>query len=232
MSLDVVFFDVGNTLLFPEHEKTLGPLWKRGHNPTEAQLYAAERVARQEMDLLVSRTRKVDQQYWEIYYAHLLNKLGISDVSLRLELVSLARTSANWSRLRPGTAQVLAQIKQEYRLGVISNSDGQMSERLAALGLREYFEQVIDSGKVGYEKPAPQIFQAALSAMSVPAARALYLGDIYSVDYLGAQGAGMKAILMDVAGVYATRNLPRIESLDELRGSILDLDRAGLRGGA
>src|SRR5579872_5796059 len=106
MSLDVVFFDVGNTILFPEHEKTLGPLWKRGLNPTEAQLYAAERVARQEMDLLVSRTRKVDQQYWEIYYSRLLHELGLSDISLRLELVNLARTSSNWSRMNPGTLEI------------------------------------------------------------------------------------------------------------------------------
>ena len=223
MSLDVIFFDVGNTLLFPDREKTLAPLQKRGLHPTEAQLYAAERVAREETDLLVSRTRKVDQQYWEVYYAHLLHTLRISDVSLRLELVTLARTSANWSRLRPGTTEVLGAMKQKYRLGVISNSDGHMAERLASLGLAEYFQQVIDSGNVGYEKPAPQIFQAALSAMSVPADRALYLGDIYSVDFLGAQSVGMKAMLLDVSGVYATRSLPRIESLQDLQDVIESL---------
>ena len=223
MSLEVIFFDVGNTLVFPDREKTLAPLWKRGVHPTEAQLSAAERVARQETDLLVSRTRKVDQQYWEIYYAHLLHKLGISDVSLRLELVSLTRTSANWSQLRPGTTEVLGAMKQKYRLGVISNSDGHMSERLATLGLGQYFEQVIDSGNVGHEKPAPQIFQAALSAMSVAADCALYLGDIYSVDYLGAQSVGMKAMLLDVACVYAARNLPTIESLEDLIDRISNL---------
>jgi putative hydrolase of the HAD superfamily len=224
MPIDVIFFDVGNTLVFPDHEKTLAPLWDRGVRPTEAQLLAAERVARQETDLLVSRTRKVDQQYWEIYYAHLLRTLGIIDVSLRLELVSLARTSSNWSRVRPGTTDVLDAIKKKHRLGVISNSDGHMSERLTSLGFGPYFEHVIDSGNVGHEKPAPQIFQAAIAAMSVPAERALYLGDIYSVDYLGAQNAGMKAMLMDAAGVYSTRNLPSIETLHELEVKLSELD--------
>ncbi|PYY20290.1 MAG: hypothetical protein DMG60_00860 [Acidobacteria bacterium] len=219
MPIEVVFFDVGNTLLFPDHEKTLSPLWNRGIHPTEAQLFAAERVARQDMDLIVSQTRKVDQQYWETYYAHLLRTLKVNDISLRLELVSLARTSSNWSRMRPGTIEVLESMKEKFRLAVISNSDGHMAERLATVGLGKYFEHVIDSGNVGYEKPAPQIFQAALAAMGVLADRALYLGDIYSIDYLGAQKVGMSAMLMDVAGVYATRNLPRIESL-------LDLDQA------
>lgn len=216
MPIEVVFFDVGNTLLFPDHEKTLAPLWNRGIHPTEAQLFAAERVARQDIDLVVSQTRKVDQQYWETYYSHLLRTLKITDISLRLELVTLARTSSNWSRMRPGTTEVLEAMKAKYRLGVISNSDGHMAERLDTIGIGKYFDHVIDSGNVGHEKPAPQIFQAALAAMAVAADRALYLGDVYSIDYLGAQKAGMSAMLMDVAGVYETRNLTRIGALDEL----------------
>ena len=216
MAIDVIFFDVGNTLLFPDHEKTLAPLWNRGVRPSEAQLFAAERFARQEMDLIASQTRKVDQQYWETYYAHLLRELRIQDVSLRLQLVSLIRTSANWSRILPGTQQVLSSLKSKYRLGVISNSDGHMGERLGSVGLGQYFEHVIDSGNVGHEKPAPQIFQAALTAMSVVADCALYLGDIYSIDYLGARNVGMNAMLMDIAGVYEMRNLPRIERLEDL----------------
>ena len=216
MPIEVIFFDVGNTLLFPDQEKTLAPLWNRGIHPTDAQMFAAERVARQDMDLIVSQTRKVDLQYWETYYAHLLRTLNLTDISLRLELVNLARTSSNWSRMLPGTIDVLGSLKQKYRLAVISNSDGHMAERLGSIGLGKYFEQVIDSGNVGFEKPAPQIFQTALERMSVLANRALYLGDIYSIDYLGAQKVGMTAMLMDTAGVYAMRSEPRIESLDQL----------------
>jgi len=142
--------------------------------------------------------------------------LRIQDGGLHSELVKLVRTSANWSRMRPGTFEALAPLKRKYRLAVISNSDGHMNERLASLGFGPYFEHVTDSRNVGHEKPALQIFQAALSAMSVRADRALYLGDIYAVDYLGAQKAGMNAVLMDVAGVYADTNLPRINSLAEL----------------
>jgi putative hydrolase of the HAD superfamily len=223
MSIEVVFFDVGNTLLFPDHEKTLAPLWSRGIRPTEAQLYAAERFARWEMDRMVAQTRKVDQQYWETYYSQLVRELGIVDPSITSELVSLARTSSNWSRMRPGTKQVLAAAKQKYRLGVISNSDGHMAERLETLGLGEFFEHVIDSGNVGHEKPAPQIFQAALAAMSVAADRAVYIGDIYSIDYLGAQNVGMHSVLMDIAGAYVSKSLPRIESLDRLLAAISGL---------
>lgn len=217
MAIEVIFFDVGGTLLFPDHEKTLVPLWNRGVRPTKAQLLVAERTARKEIDQIVSQTAKVDQSYWDTYYSRLLQELRIDDAALHGELVKLVRTSANWSRMLPGTFEVLGSLKEKYRLGVISNSDGHMGERLTSLGFGPYFEHVTDSGNVGHEKPAPQIFQVALSAMSVPAEHSLYLGDIYAIDYLGAQKVEMKAMLMDIAGVYSATDLPRICSLAELQ---------------
>src|SRR6185437_6847005 len=222
MPIEVIFFDVGGTLLFPDREKTLAPLWNRGVRPTEAQLLVAERAARKGMDHIVFQTAKVDQSYWDTYYLHLLKELGIDDTALQSELVTLVRTSANWSRMLPETFEVLQSLKPRYRLAVISNSDGHMGERLANLGFGRYFEHVTDSGNVGHEKPAPQIFQAALRAMSVPAGRCLYLGDIYAVDYVGAQKAGMKALLMDIARVYSETDLPTINSLSELEPYLMN----------
>ena len=48
----------------------------------------------------------------------------------------------------------------------------------------------------------------------------LYVGDVYSVDYLGATSAGMQAILMDVPGAYSDKGLRRIESLQELQSAL------------
>jgi FMN phosphatase YigB (HAD superfamily) len=39
------------------------------------------------------------------------------------------------------------------------------------------------------------------------------VGDVYSVDYVGARQAGIEAVLFDVAGAYRERDLPRVESL-------------------
>ena len=44
----------------------------------------------------------------------------------------------------------------------------------------------------------------------------LYVGDVYSVDYVGATQAGMRAVLMDVSGAYRDQDWPRVESLEEL----------------
>jgi FMN phosphatase YigB (HAD superfamily) len=71
---------------------------------------------------------------------------------------------------------------------------------------------------VGQEKPHPGVFQVALLAMQAKAAESLYVGDVCSVDYVGARNAGMQAILFDVAGAYRDRGLARVESLAELEG--------------
>ena len=75
---------------------------------------------------------------------------------------------------------------------------------------------ITDSGLVGYEKPHPAIFQAAMRAMDATPEQSLYVGDVYSVDYVGATRAGMQAILFDVSGAYRESGKPRVESLEEL----------------
>ena len=65
-------------------------------------------------------------------------------------------------------------------------------------------------------KPHREIFEAALKTMKAQPEESLYVGDIYSVDYLGARNASMDAVLFDVAGTYRDRGLPRVESLTEL----------------
>jgi len=61
---------------------------------------------------------------------------------------------------------------------------------------------VLDSALVGVEKPDPAIFRAALAAIGVAPAEALYVGDLYDVDVVGARAAGMEAVLLlpDAAG--------------------------------
>ena len=49
---------------------------------------------------------------------------------------------------------------------------------------------MIDSALVGVEKPDPAIFRAALEALGVAPEEALYVGDLYEVDVVGARAAG------------------------------------------
>lgn len=215
-SYEVILFDVGNTLLFPNWQRILAPLAERGISAGGDQLQAIERKTKNEFDASLTAGR-VDQGFWELFYSHLLDALGATHDEVRRALVAATHLSANWNQIRPGTREALEEIGAKYRIGVISNADGKIAEVLDFCGICDCFLSITDSGIVGHEKPHPAIFAAALRAMNVEPQRALYVGDVYSVDYLGARNAGMRAVLFDVAGAYRDRGLPRVESLQELQ---------------
>jgi putative hydrolase of the HAD superfamily len=213
---EVILFDVGNTLLFPNWQRILAPLEDIGVVPSQEQLQAIERRTKNEFDEMVTHGT-VDHGFWQLFYSHLLDELKLQQDGIGPVLSELTRQSSNWDRIRPGTREALEQIGSKYRIGVISNADGKIAEVLKVCGICECFLSITDSGLIGHEKPHPAIFAAALNAMDVAPERALYVGDVYAVDYLGARNAGMQAVLFDVAGAYRERDLPRVESLQDLQ---------------
>jgi putative hydrolase of the HAD superfamily len=210
----VIFFDVGNTLLFPNRLKMLAPIASDRH-PTLEQWHALERRTKIEFDRGIESAR-LDHGFWWIFHTYLLDDLNEGRDGLVQELVRNTRDSANWDQLLPGTRAVLERIRQKYRIAVISNADGKIENVLSRCGIANCFESITDSGLVGFEKPRAEIFEAALRTMNVPADQSLYVGDVYSVDYIGATNAGMPAILFDVAGAYRDRPEPRVETLAQL----------------
>lgn len=213
---EAIFFDVGNTLLFPNWSRILSPLTERGVLPTHEQLRTIECRTKNEFDQLMEQGGKPDQGFWHMFYAHLADLLEVEDEVLVKALTEATRSSANWDRLRPGTREKLKEIASCWQIAVISNADGKIEQVLEQCGIHDCFVSITDSGILGHEKPHPAIFAAALESLKVEAESALYVGDFYSVDYLGARQAGMGAMLFDVAGAYRERDLPRVESLDEL----------------
>jgi HAD superfamily hydrolase (TIGR01509 family) len=209
-----IFFDVGNTLLFPNRARLLAPIAAEKH-PSLEQWQALERRTKQEFDQgLISS--KMDHGFWWTFHTHLLNQLNAFDASVRDQLVENTQNSANWDQILPGTREALERIRTRYAIAVISNADGRIDVVLGRCGICDCFASITDSGNVGHEKPHPEIFAAALREMKADPAESLYVGDVYSVDFIGARNAGMDAVLFDVSGAYRGRELPRVESLAEL----------------
>jgi len=211
-----IFFDVGNTLLFPDRPHILAPLHQQKLTPSLEQWNAIERKTKKEFDEILQHDGKADHSFWYLFYSHLLQELGVRDDALRDDMVTATRVSANWCDIRPGTRELLQRLGRRHPLAVISNADGKIADVLERCGIADCFLAITDSGLVGYEKPHPAIFEAALRGMDAAPEQSLYVGDVYSVDYLGATGAGMQAILFDVSGAYLESGLPRVESLEEL----------------
>jgi putative hydrolase of the HAD superfamily len=222
---EVVFFDVGNTLLFPNRARIHAPLAERDIVPGAEHLRDLECRTKNKFDAMMTgstqRNGSTDRGFWWMFYSQLLSEIGLADDALRDQLVASIRNSANWDTIRPGTAERLQAIGARYRLAVISNADGKIEDVLSRCGIAHCFQTITDSGLVGHEKPHPEIFRQALQSMNATPEQSLYVGDVYSVDYLGATAAGMQAILMDVPGAYRDKEVSRVDSLEELQ-SVLD----------
>lgn len=212
--IKTVFFDIGNTLLFPDRVHILKPIGKR-EVPLE-HWHAIERDTKPKFDDIVEQGRPADHGFWHMFYAKLLKDLQIDDNQVHAALVDATRISANWCDMRPGTCEALHRIGKRHPLGIISNADGKVAAVLERTGIAACVQSITDSGVIGHEKPHPAIFEAALQTLNADPEQSLYVGDVYSVDYLGATRAGMQAILFDVSAAYRDRGLPRVESLQEL----------------
>jgi len=217
----IIFFDVGNTLLFPNRQRIHAPLAERGIAPDDERLRDLECRTKNKFDGMMTRNGSTDHSFWWMFYSQLLSEIGVKDAdeydAIRDQLVEGIRNSGNWDMIRPGTAEQLRAIGERYQIAVISNADGRIEDVLQKCGIARCFRSITDSGLVGYEKPHPEIFRQAMLSMNAAPDESLYVGDVYSVDYLGATGAGMQALLMDIPDAYRDKGVPRVESLIELQ---------------
>jgi HAD superfamily hydrolase (TIGR01549 family) len=212
-----IFFDVGNTLLFPNRKRIDAPLAERGFTPDSEHLRDLERRIKHEFDSLMIADGNHDHGFWRMFYAQLFREIRVTDDALCDQLVNNIRKSGNWDQILPGTREKLLELGKQCRIGVISNADGKIEDVLRRCGIADCFLSITDSGLVGYEKPHPEIFRRALASLQAAPEESLYVGDVYSVDYAGATGVGMQAVLMDVPGAYREKNLPRVENLAQLQ---------------
>jgi putative hydrolase of the HAD superfamily len=70
-------------------------------------------------------------------------------------------------------------------------------KKLAACGLRKYFDTIILSEDAGVNKPSPRYFDYALDRSGAERQNTLMIGDNLQSDILGALNAGIDAMLFN-----------------------------------
>jgi putative hydrolase of the HAD superfamily len=216
-----VFFDAGNTLLQVNYGAIVEQLRLRGIRRTTEALAQAEYRARVRLDPHLAPGASTESQSVAGYYfRYVLEELGITDPEVSRALAEWRRgynlPVGLWNQPDPQAEEILVRLRREgVGTGVISNSNGSVRGILEELGLARHLDVILDSAVVGVEKPDPRIFRLALEAARVPPHEAVYIGDLYSVDVIGARGAGLEAILLDPAGVWGERDCPLAKDLGE-----------------
>lgn len=153
-------------------------------------------------------------------YASLAEQCGFTDAAtvdvIVAELMAFSHDHLSQLQLFLDAPEVLTLLAERYRLATMSNWHWGLSDFLTTHGIRQHFELVVTSGRVGYRKPHPEIFNYALNHLKVGPEQVVMVGDSYESDVLGAQGVGIPAILVDRWGVPAEADCPVIQNLSEL----------------
>jgi putative hydrolase of the HAD superfamily len=99
------------------------------------------------------------------------------------------------TNLFPKAHETLYYLKERYSLHLISNGFKESTEqKVNNNGLNIYFENVVISEVVGFNKPDKAIFNHALTLANAGIAESIMIGDSIEADIRGAQDYGMKAI--------------------------------------
>jgi putative hydrolase of the HAD superfamily len=227
-----VFFDAGNTLVYPNLQLVAEVVTRHGAPVEGAALEAAEPSARVELDRPAVIGRTTDHSRWTLYFQRMLDACGVRDPrvlgSAMEELQARHRKDNLWERVPPEVPAALRRLHGRFRLSVISNANGTVREKLQRVGLASYFDQILDSHEEGIEKPDPRLFHAALERTGARAESSVYVGDMYHIDVVGARAAGLRAVLIDPVDAHADKDVPRIRDLEGLVAWIDGLSEGAL----
>jgi putative hydrolase of the HAD superfamily len=121
--------------------------------------------------------------------------LQTADRVARATRKRFADPSRGW-QLFPDAIPALSRLRNAgWQLTILSNHIPELPALSNGLGLADYIQTVVSSAAIGYEKPHPEAFMAAVRASGYP--RQLWMvGDSPVADIDGAQAAGIPAILV------------------------------------
>lgn len=226
MPIETVFLDAGGVLVNPNWVRVAEALRRHGVEADAGRLARAEPRAKRRLDAPEPIQSSSDAARGWLYFDLVLEGAGIArsdrtDAALQ----ELQGYHAEWNLWEsvpedvPGALDLMREAG--LRLVVVSNANGTVEASFARLGLRERFDVVVDSFHEGVEKPDPAIFERALARAGAKRETTMHAGDFYHVDVVGARAAGLQAWLVDVAGVNADRDCPRVASVAELARRVL-----------
>jgi HAD superfamily hydrolase (TIGR01549 family) len=124
---------------------------------------------------------------------------------------------ARYQKLRravPGARELLERLHNRVQVVVVTNNEvAEQEEKVRFLGVGPLLDGLVVSEAVGTAKPDRQIFEVALATVGVRAEQATMLGDSWTSDVLGAEGAGVRPVWFNRFGLPR----PGARPIDELR---------------
>lgn len=227
MALKAVFFDAGQTLLYPAPDGESFSAVARGLGfdvtpemvlaQTPAMYRRYEEHYQRDAGFWADHGRA--RSVWLDAYGLLYSQLGLGTAAAEASRLAYEFyfNPGAWLPYDDVVVAFEALAARGLRLGLISNWDRSLQAVVEGLGLTAWLSTVIASADVGLHKPEPAIFRLALAHLGVNPEEAVHVGDHRQADVEGALSAGLHAVLIDREGRHAGYDrAPRIEGLSEL----------------
>jgi putative hydrolase of the HAD superfamily len=136
-----------------------------------------------------------------------LEERAFADIGLNLDAelrdrCGVLAQEAWWHgvRLYPDALDTLRALRDGgLRVGLCSNASyraASMHEQLHHLGLDTLVDSAVFSAEVGWRKPSPRLFTAALARLGTGAEHTVFVGDRLREDIVGAAQMGMRTVLV------------------------------------
>ena len=237
--LDGILFDYGETLV-------------EFSRPREALAEAEERIVgalvasgRPEPAIATLRAimQRVEREVIEHQRSGALDEIDVVAVSLRaygdagldldhdlLDEILRIEQEAWWhgAHLDPDAIPLLDSLRDRgIRVGLCSNAPYRVESlhgQLAFLSLESHLDAVTFSAEVGWRKPSPRIFEAAMGALGTGPERTVMVGDSEAADIAGAHAVGMHGVLIRRSGTGGSGDADAvIAALRELPGALWNM---------
>jgi putative hydrolase of the HAD superfamily len=227
-----VFFDVGNTLLYPHPsvgEVCRQILAEEGHVHDLAAIDALMPLVdefyedRYRSDDTFWTDEDETSQVWVGMYSLMCRRLGIEDDSERIarRVYDEFGDAGRW-RAYPDVAPAFRRLSARgLQIGIISNWDRRLNSLLQGVGLGEWLSTVVSSAEVGLHKPDPRVFELACERLGVEPCESVHVGDHHYADIVGATAVGMIPVLIDrhsSARMTDGRFLRSLDDIEEVLG--------------
>lgn len=154
-----------------------------------------------------------------------LRRIGfVGPIDAVVRNIREAAISPHWHEPFPETEETLRRLRARgIPMHLLSGNVDYLPILLANLGWTSFFRTVTFTQEVGVQKPDVRVFRFALRRADQAPAEAVYVGDSWEADILGAQRAGMSAVWLNRTGRPAPGPCREIRSLSELPGLLSDL---------
>lgn len=231
MTIRAVFFDAAGTLIQPT--RPVGQSYaliaaKYGKEISVAEISERFRICFEASPPLAfgpaatTPIEQLERRWWKQLVRCVFASAGSFDRFDEYfdELFSYFAQPQAWA-LYPDVALTLSHLRQRgLILNVVSNFDSRLLGILDGLGAAAWFQDVFISSRIGFAKPARQIFEHVLARQQLAPGDVIHVGDSEAGDLRGADNAGIKALLIDRDSRPPARSPRHITNLTEIVAAV------------